>query len=81
MGGAYASGTAFAIGSGGGSFGRWRVWKSIRNFWNRQTLLPTISTPASDNLSKAASDTSEAAEKLSEAVSGYTDGLRCYSNA
>ena len=34
MGGAYASGTAFANGSGGGSFGIGGIWKSIRNFWN-----------------------------------------------
>lgn len=68
MGGAYASGTALANGSGGGSFG---VGGS-----GSQSGISGIGSnlnSASNNLSKAASDTSKAAEKLSEAVSGYTD--------
>lgn len=80
MGGAYASGTAFANGSGGGSFG-------IGGSGSQSGISGIGNSSASNNLnsasnnlakaasdtSKAASDTSEAAEKLSEAVSGYTD--------
>lgn len=73
MGGAYASGTAFANGSGGGSFGIGGSGSQsgISGIGNSSTSNNLNS--ASNNLSKAASDTSEAAEKLSEAVSGYTD--------
>lgn len=67
MGGAYASGTAFANGgflpTPGNNYQYNGTNSSTSNNLNS----------ASDNLSKAASDTSEAAEKLSEAVSGYTD--------
>ena len=68
MGGAYASGTALANGSGGGSFG-------VGGSGSKSGIAGVGSNlnSASNNLSKAASDTSEAAEKLSEAVSGYTD--------
>lgn len=73
MGGAYASGTAFANGSGGGSFGIGGSGSQsgISGIGNSSTSNNLNS--ASNNLAKAASDTSEAAEKLSEAVSGYTD--------
>lgn len=73
MGGAYASGTAFANGSGGGSFGIGGSGSQsgISGIGNSSTSNNLNS--ASNNLSRAASDTSEAAEKLSEAVSGYTD--------
>lgn len=67
MGGAYASGTAFANGgflpNPGNNYQYNGTNSSASNNLNS----------ASNNLSKAASDTSEAAEKLSEAVSGYTD--------
>ena len=67
MGGAYASGTAFANGgflpTPGNNYQYNGTNSSTSNSLNS----------ASNNLSKAASDTSEAAEKLSEAVSGYTD--------
>lgn len=75
MGGAYASGTALANGSGGGSFG---VGGSGSQSFisgigsNLNSASNNLAKAASDT-SKAASDTSEAAEKLSEAVSGYTD--------
>ena len=80
MGGTYASGTAFANGSGGGSFGIGGSGSQsgISGIGNSSTSNNLNS--ASNNLAKAASDTSqaasdtsEAAEKLSEAVSGYTD--------
>lgn len=67
MGGAYASGTAFANGgflpNPGNNYQYNGTNSSASNNLNS----------ASNNLSKAASDTSKAAEKLSEAVSGYTD--------
>lgn len=72
MGGAYASGTAFANGSGGGSFGVGGSGSQSGISGIGNTTSNNLNS-ASDNLSKAASDTSEAAEKLSEAVSGYTD--------
>lgn len=80
MGGAYASGTAFANGSGGGSFGIGGSGSQsgISGIGNSSTsnnlnsASNNLAKAASDT-SKAASDTSEAAEKLSEAVSGYTD--------
>ena len=80
MGGAYTSGTAFANGSGGGSFGVGGSGSQsgISGIGNSSTsnnlnsASNNLAKAASDT-SKAASDTSEAAEKLSEAVSGYTD--------
>lgn len=80
MGGTYASGTAFANGSGGGSFGIGGSGSQsgISGIGNSSTsnnlnsASNNLAKAASDT-SKAASDTSEAAEKLSEAVSGYTD--------
>lgn len=67
-GSSHAIGTAFANGSGGGSFG-------VGGSGSQSGIAGVGSNlnSASNNLSKAASDTSEAAEKLSEAVSGYTD--------
>lgn len=72
MGGAYASGTAFANGSGGGSFGVGGSGSKSGISGIGNTTSNNLNS-ASNNLAKAASDTSEAAEKLSEAVSGYTD--------
>lgn len=67
MGGAYASGTAFANG------GFLPTPGNNYQYNGTNSSASSNLNSASDNLSKAASDTSEAAEKLSEAVSGYTD--------
>ena len=74
MGGAYASGTAFANGgflpTPGNNYQYNGTNSSTSN--NLNSASNNLAKAASDT-SKAASDTSEAAEKLSEAVSGYTD--------
>lgn len=67
MGGAYASGTAFANGGFLPTLGNNYQYNGTNSSASNNL------NSASNNLSKAASDTSEAAEKLSEAVSGYTD--------
>ena len=66
MGGAYASGTAYANGG-------FLPTPGNNYQYNGTNTTSNNLNSASNNLSKAASDTSEAAEKLSEAVSGYTD--------
>ena len=74
MGGAYASGTAFANGgflpTPGNNYQYNGTNSSTSN--NLNSASNNLAKAASDT-SQAASDTSEAAEKLSEAVSGYTD--------
>lgn len=75
MGGAYASGTALANGSGGGSFGVGGSGSKsgIAGVGSNLNSASNNLAKAASDTSQAASDTSEAAEKLSEAVSGYTD--------